>query len=194
MQFIQRIRAKASTYLPVVLSKREISELLQYVHGVYQIMFHLMYGSGMRHRECRNLRMKDVCFDTHQIIVRNGKGQQDRITVLPRTVVAALQLHMRHVEALHHEDVLDGLGRVYLPYALQRKYPNADRELGWQFVFPSRQLSKDPRSGVVRRHHLHESSFATAMRKALRRTSITKTSDSSHSASFLCHPHARKWS
>ena len=175
MKFIQRVRAKASHYLPVVLSKREVAELLGWMRGESATMFQLMYGSGLRHRECRCLRIKDVCFDMGQILVRNGKGQQDRVTVLPVFVQESLRRCIEAASAIHRDDLQDGFGRVYLPFALHRKYPNADRELGWQYVFPSRQRSVDPRSGAIRRHHVHERTFARAMKKALARTSIVKS-------------------
>ncbi len=174
LKFIQRIRAKASQYRPVVLSKREVAELGGFMRGVTATMFRLLYGSGMRHRECRCLRIKDICFDTGHILVRNGKGQQDRVTVLPQSIVDLLRKQISMVASVHRDDLQDGNGSVYLPYALHRKYPHAERDLGWQYVFPSRQLSKDPRSGAWRRHHVHESTFADAMRRALVRTSITK--------------------
>jgi integron integrase len=174
LKFIQRIRARASTYLPVVLSRQEVASLLELMSGVPNIMYRLMYGSGLRHKECRTLRIKDICFDTHQITVRNGKGNKDRVTVLPHSLIRDLANHIQQVAALHRADLKDGHGRVYLPYALKRKYPNADRELGWQYVFPSRNVVKDPRSGEWRRHHLHESTFANAMKHARRRTDITK--------------------
>lgn len=174
LHFIQRVRAKASTYRPVVLSQREVAELLSYLRGTSETMFRLMYGSGLRHRECRCLRIKDVCFDTGHIVVRNGKGQQDRVTVLPDSVVEPLRRCIHEAAIVHREDVQDGRGRVYLPFALHRKYPHADRELGWQYVFPSRRLSRDPRSGIWRRHHVHERTFAAALKRALARTAITK--------------------
>lgn len=174
LHFIQRVRAKASTYRPVVLSQREVAELLSYLRGTSETMFRLMYGSGLRHRECRCLRIKDVCFDTGHIVVRNGKGQQDRVTVLPDSVVEPLRRCIHEAAIVHREDVQDGRGRVYLPFALHRKYPHADRELGWQYVFPSRRLSRDPRSGIWRRHHVHERTFAGALKRALARTAITK--------------------
>ena len=174
LNFIQRVRARASKYLPVVLSKREVVELLTHIHGAAETMFQLMYGSGLRHRECRCLRIKDVCFDTGIIVVRNGKGQQDRITVLPKSVADSLRSCIELATKIHRGDLQDGFGRVYLPFALHRKYPNADRELGWQYVFPSRKMSKDPRTGSIRRHHLHKGTFANAMKIALARTSIAK--------------------
>jgi integron integrase len=172
--FVNRLRARTGTYRPVVLTKTEITELLPRFEGMMRIMFLLMYGSGLRHRECRTLRIKDVCFETCQLTVRNGKGQKDRITVLPGAVHEPLRRQIDQVRAVHHEDLQIGLGEVYLPFALARKYPQAARDLRWQYVFPSRQISKDPRSGGHRRHHIHESTFCNHFKRALRRSEITK--------------------
>jgi len=174
MQFINRVRAKESTHLPLVLSMNEIKVLLPEFLGRYEVMARLMYGSGMRHRETRTLRIKDLHFDTGHIVVRNGKGQKDRVTVLPKSVAEPLRALVEESKKLHKRDLQDGFGSVYLPFALSRKYPNADRETAWQYVFPSRQLSKDPRSGVIRRHHIHEGTFANAMRTSLAMTNIDK--------------------
>ncbi|WP_203329097.1 integron integrase [Candidatus Laterigemmans baculatus] len=173
--FINALRARASEYRPVVLTKTEVSEVLGWLHGSMRTMGLLMYGGGLRHRECRTLRIKDVCFEKGQIVVRNGKGNKDRVTVLPESVHQPLRRQIETARAIHAEDLDRGLGEVYLPFALARKYPNANRELRWQYIFPSRQLSKDNRSGKTRRHHVHETTFQTAFRKALRRTDITKT-------------------
>ena len=174
LRFIHAIRAKASQYRPVVLTKDEVHELLNLTQGRNRIMFLLMYGSGLRHRECRTLRVKDICIQSRQIVVRDGKGMKDRVTVLPDCAIDGLQRQLEYAQHLHREDLHRGLGQVYLPFALARKYPNADREFCWQYVFPSRQLSKDPRSGATRRHHVHEGTFASAFKKCLRRASITK--------------------
>jgi len=174
MHFINRVMAKSSTYLPVVLSRCEIARVDSLMGGASGLMFRLMYGSGLRHKECRCLRLKDLCFDMGHIVVRNGKGGKDRITVLPQGLHDALKHQMAQAAALHRADLKDGYGEVYLPFALKRKYPNADKELGWQYLFPARNLSVDPRSGVWRRHHVHETTFASAMRKAVRRTEIVK--------------------
>lgn len=174
LRFINTIRAKASQYRPVVLTKEEVHEMLNLTQGRNRVMFLLMYGSGLRHRECRTLRVKDVCFQSRQIVVRDGKGMKDRVTVLADCVLSELQRQLEWAKYLHCEDLAQGLGRVYLPFAPARKYPNADREFCWQYVFPSRQLSKDPRSGVPRRHHVHEGTFANAFKKILARTTITK--------------------
>jgi integron integrase len=174
MRFINAVRAKVSEYRPVVLTKDEIVSLLELVRGQNQTMFLLIYGSGLRHRECRTLRVKDVCFQTRRIVVRNGKGQKDRVTVLADSVIEPLQRQIENAKSLHDEDLDNGFGEVYLPFALARKYPSANREFRWQYIFPSRQLSKDPRSGRTRRHHVHEGTFASALKRALRRSDITK--------------------
>lgn len=174
MQFINRLRAKESTHLPLVMSQDEIKLLLKEFIGRYEVMAQLMYGSGMRHKETRTLRIKDLHFDTGHIVVRNGKGQKDRVTVLPKSVMEPLRAVVKEGKKTHKQDLQDGFGSVYLPFALSRKYPNADRETAWQYVFPARQRSKDPRSGAIRRHHIHESTFANAMRRALAMSNIDK--------------------
>lgn len=174
IHFINRVRAKESNHLPVVLSQDEIRALLPNFLGVFSVMARLMYGAGMRHRECRTLRVKDLHFDTGHIVIRNGKGQKDRVTVLPKLVSEKLKDQIRQARIVHDMDLQEGFGRVYLPFALSRKYPNADREFMWQYVFPSRQRSRDPRSGIIRRHHVHERSFAQAMQRALRLSGIEK--------------------
>ncbi len=174
LRFIHTVRAKSSQYRPVVLTKREVNEILSRLTGRNRMMFLLMYGSGLRHRECRTLRCKDICFESGQIVVRNGKGMKDRVTVLADCVIDELKQQNEAVRCIHQEDIDHGFGRVYLPFALARKYPNADRDIGWQYIFPSRQLSKDSRSGVIRRHHVHEATFARAFKRAVSNTEITK--------------------
>ena len=174
MRFVNSVRAKASSYRPIVLTKREVTELFQFFVGRYRIMFLLMYGGGLRHRECRTLRIKDVCFEKREILVRDGKGMKDRVTVLANNAVPLLQAHLQNVRAMHEADLQDGFGEVYLPFALARKYPDASRDFGWQYIFPSHRRSRDPRSGIVRRHHLHESTFCSHFKKALPRTEIAK--------------------
>lgn len=174
LHFIQRVRAKESTHLPLVLSKEEIKALLPEFLGRYEIMARLMYGSGMRHKETRTLRIKDLHFDTGHIVVRNGKGQKDRVTVLPKSIAESLKGVVEDAKKLHKRDLQEGFGSVYLPFALSRKYPNADRETSWRYVFPSRQRSRDPRSGAIRRHHIHERTFAEAMRNAIAMAGIDK--------------------
>jgi integron integrase len=137
-------------------------------------MAQLLYGSGLRLMECVRLRVKDIDFAHRAIIVRDGKGEQDRVTVLPDSLIAPLQEHLQRVKRLHDEDLARGNGAVYLPYALERKYPNANREWGWQYAFPSDRLSTDPRSGATRRHHIDESTLQKAVHQAAQRAKISK--------------------
>lgn len=171
---IRSIRAKEPKHLPTVLTKDEVRRVLNQLSGTYRLMAQLLYGSGLRLMECVRLRVKDIDFAHRAIIVSDGKGEQDRITVLPDSLIAPLQEHLQRVKRLHDEDLARGYGTVYLPYALERKYPNANREWGWQYVFPSDRLSTDPRSGKTQRHHLDESGLQKAVRQAARRAKIVK--------------------
>ncbi len=171
---VDALRAKRSRRLPTILTKEETLRLIACLSGTHQLMAKLIYGSGMRLMECLRLRVKDLEFERRAIIVRDGKGAQDRVTVLPDSLIPLLQEHLQRVKALHEQDLAQGYGAVYLPNALARKYPNADREWGWQYVFPASSLSQDPRSGVIRRHHLHESSLQKAVKKAARLAGIVK--------------------
>lgn len=160
--------------LPVVLSKDEIKLMQSGFRGVKKLMFQLMYGGGLRHIECRRLRVKDVILDQKHLVIRNGKGDRDRVTVLPHCCVEALKLQIDDVRFRHQSDIENGAGRVYLPHALERKYSNADREFAWQWIFPARQLSKDPQSGLVRRHHVSEAFFAGEFKRVLKRMKIAR--------------------
>ena len=142
--------------------------------GVPQVMAKLLYGSGVRGLECVRVRVKDVDVAQHLLLVRDDKGEKDRITMLPETLVAPLQEHLVRVKQLHTNDLAEGYGAVYLPYALERKYPNANWEWGWQYVFPAKSRSVDPRTGIERRHHLDESSLQKAIRAAARLAGIAK--------------------
>jgi integron integrase len=137
-------------------------------------MAELLYGGGLRLMECVRLRVKDVDFGYARIVVRDGKGAKDRITMLSVTLAAPLERHLQKVRAQHEQDLEDGFGEVYLPHALTRKYPRAAREWAWQFVFPSNRISTDPRSGKKQRHHVEESSLQLAMKKAVRASGINK--------------------
>ena len=138
------------------------------------LMASLLYGSGLRLMECVRLRVKDVEFDQRQIVVREGKGGRDRVTMLPASLVEPLQRHLARVKILHEQDLRAGYGKVFLPFALGRKYPHADREWGWQYVFPAHKVSTDPRSGAVRRHHANEQALQRAVRTAVRAAGIKK--------------------
>jgi integron integrase len=161
-------RAKKPARLPVVLSREEVGKILGHLHGMHRLMAQLLYGSGLRLMECVRLRVKDVDFAYARITIRDGKGGKDRITMLPINAAQPLERHLQKVKAQHEEDLEDGFGNVYLPTALERKYPNAQREWAWQYVFPSSRISIDPRTGQKRRHHIEESSLQLAMKKAVR--------------------------
>ncbi|MFZ5503496.1 MAG: integron integrase [Pseudomonadota bacterium] len=167
-------RAKRPQRLPVVLTREEVQAVLARMTGTYGLMARLLYGTGMRLMECVRLRVKDVDFGRGEILVRDGKGAKDRVTMLPQSLVVPLQTHLQQRRALFGDDRQAGKGRVYLPDALARKYPNASTEWGWQYVFPSGSYSIDPRSGVERRHHLDEKLLQRAMKKAVQASGLTK--------------------
>ena len=171
---IDSIRAKKPKRLPTVLTKDEVRRVIGELSGAHRLMAQLLYGSGLRLMECVRLRVKDIDFTQHLMIVRDGKGQEDRITMLPDSLIAPLQEHLQRVKRLHQEDLARGHGSVYLPFALERKYPNAGREWIWQYVFPANRLSVDPHTGIVRRHHVDESNLQKAVREAARQTGIAK--------------------
>lgn len=171
---VDAVRAKAVRRLPVVMTKAEVSQVIARLTSPYQLMAQLMYGSGLRLMECVRLRVKDLEFGQRQIIVRDGKGGKDRDTLLPESLIPPLQRQLRYTQALHHNDLEQGYGAVYLPYALERKYPNANREWAWQYVFPADKLSLDPHTGQLRRHHLGEDGLQKAVKQATRAAGLTK--------------------
>jgi len=168
------VRAKRPINLPVVLSFDETRDVLAAVDGPQLLMLEVIYGSGLRGMELCRLRVHDLDFALSALYVRDGKGAKDRTTLLPKRIHAKLREHLDAVEAMHEKDLAAGHGEVYLPYALARKYPSAARELGWQYVFPSADLSVDPRSGKVRRHHTGRKVIEAALRKAVRQAGIVK--------------------
>jgi integron integrase len=168
------VRAKRPQRLPTVLTRSEVAALLAQLRGVPWLMAMLLYGSGLRLKECLRLRVKDVEFDRNEIVVREGKGNKDRVTMLPSAVTEPLRAHLARVRRLHERDLQAGLGRVQLPDALSRKYPNADREFGWQWVFPASRICADPRFGAPQRYHLHKSVPQRAIHEAARRAGLTK--------------------
>jgi integron integrase len=168
------IRAKKPKRLPVVLSDDEVKAVLQGLSSPYWLMASLLYGSGLRLMECVRLRVKDIDFSYHQITVRDGKGAQDRVTMLPRKLKGSLQQHLQAVKQLREHDLQQGYGSVYLPYALERKYPSASRDWVWQYVFPAATHSLDPRSGIPRRHHIAPLSLQRAVKAAIRHVGIPK--------------------
>lgn len=167
-------QAKAPKRLPVVLTRNEVQLLLAQLQGMHALVCGLLYGTGMRIMECLRLRVKDLDFERHEILVRDGKGFKDRVTMLPTALAGALQQQMERARILHLRDLEAGHGEVYLPYALDRKYPNAGREWMWQYVFPAEKLSVDPRSGVVRRHHVQDQAVQRALKQAVRDSGINK--------------------
>jgi len=168
------VRAKRPRRLPVVLARPEVEALLTALDGVSWIMTMLLYGSGLRLMECLRLRVKDITFPRNEILVREGKGNKDRMTMLPAAVKEPLLAHLDCVRRLHERDLKAGCGRVRLPDALARKYPNADREWGWQWVFPASRICTDPRYGSPQRYHVHESVPQRAIHEAARRAGIAK--------------------
>lgn len=167
-------RAKQPERLPVVLTVSETQLVLARISGTAGLMVRLLYGTGMRLMECVRLRVKDVDFEKQQITVRDGKGFKDRVTMLPKSLTEALVKHLERSKILHNEDLAAGHGETYLPFALARKYPNAGRAWGWQYMFPARNVSVDPRSGVTRRHHVDEKALQRAMKQAVRDAGLTK--------------------
>ena len=171
-------RAKKPVRLPVVLTRDEVHKIFAHLHGTARLMAGLLYGSGLRLMECVRLRVKDVDFGYGRITVRDGKGAKDRVTMLPLNVAGALERHLQKVRVQHEEDREDGFGGVYLPHALARKYPNAEHEWAWQWVFPSTRLSIDPRdereAPVKRRHHIDESALQLAVKKAVIASAVQK--------------------
>ena len=170
----QFIGAKKPKRLPVVLTKGEVQQVLSRLVGEYHIIAQLLYGSGLRVAEVVRLRVQSIDFEQRQILVRDGKGAQDRITMLPEIVVARLKQHLATVEDLHQDDLRNGYGRVFLPNALARKYPNAEREWIWQYVFPSKRISASWDDGIMRRHHISPSTVQKAVRRASSTAKINK--------------------
>jgi integron integrase len=168
------IRPTKPRRVPTVLSRAEAIKVISQMNDIYKVMAQLMYGSGLRLMEVMRLRVKDLDFANRQIIVRDGKGENDRVTMFPDVLLEPLRLHLNQVRAQHELDLAMGYGTVYLPYALERKYPNANREFAWQYVFPAPVLSIDPLCGLRRRHHLNEANLQRAVKKAARLARIDK--------------------
>lgn len=168
------VRAKQPQRLPTVLTRTEVQAILVRMSGTYGLMANLLYDTGMRLMECVRLRVKDVDFERREILIRDGKGAKDRITMLPESLADPLQAHLLHRRTLFDDDSRLAKASVYLPDALERKYPNAATEWAWQYIFPSGSFSIDPRSGTERRHHIDEKLLQRAMKKAVQASGITK--------------------
>ena len=171
---INAVRAKRPVKIPTVLSKDEARKIINALSGEHQLMTKMLYGSGLRLAECIRLRVQDIDFENSQIVVRDGKGQKDRVTVLPQSIKISIVEHLEKVKQIHEKDSKEGYGEAFLPHGLQRKYVNAAREWYWQYVFPGKSLSVDPRSGEKRRHHVHPNNLQKAVHQAARLSGIPK--------------------
>lgn len=182
------VRAKNKDYVPVVLTREEVDQVLQEMQGLPRLVVSLLYGSGMRLMEGLRLRVKDLDFSRGELTVRQGKGGKDRKTLFPRRLHQEMREQLLETKRVHRRDVAAGFGYVYMPYALARKYPNASREFGWQYVFPATRRSVDARAGIERRHHLSESAIQKAVRRAVSHAGLSKQA-SSHTFrhSFATH-------
>jgi len=173
-QEISAVRTKKEAHVPVVMTREETSKVIKMMEGTSQIAAKLMYGSGLRISETIRLRVQDIDYDMKTLIVRSGKGARDRVTTFTSSVIPFLKNHLAKVKAIHESDLENGYGEVYMPYTLARKYPNAGREWGWQYVFPARSLSADPATGAVRRHHIDPSVINKAIKVAVRKAGLAK--------------------
>jgi len=167
-------RAKRYVHLPVVLTGQEAMALLKKMDGAAGLAVKLLYGSGLRITEALRLRVMDVDFGYNQIVVRNGKGLRDRVTMLPESVIPELEMHIQKVKLLHQDDLKKGFGEAILPKALAKKYPNASKEFKWQYLFPSRKRSADPRSGITHRYHISPREIRRSIRYCVKKCNIDK--------------------
>ncbi|NNC98422.1 MAG: integron integrase [Gammaproteobacteria bacterium] len=167
-------KAKVHKRIPTVFSHKEAIAIIQALTDPWKLLANLMYGSGLRTSEAIKLRVKDLDFDNQIILIRSGKGDKDRRSILPDSLYPELKQQINLVIKVHHKDLHDGYGSVYMPKALNRKYKNGAKELAWQYLFPSESLSRDPRSGIIRRHHVHERSLQRNVKKAIQAAHVTK--------------------
>ena len=175
---INAVRARKKTNIPVVMTRDEVRDVMSVMDGVPQLIVKLLYGCGLRIMETVRLRVQDIDYKMKTVIVRSGKGAKDRITTFPVIIVPLLQNHLAKVHVIHNQDISQGFGEVYLPYALERKYPNANKEWNWQYVFPSRNLSTDPITGKIRRHHVDPSVVNKAIKAAVKKIGLNKRATS----------------
>jgi len=173
-QNIQALRAKEKKHIPVVLSMEEVKQIILHINGIYLIMLKLMYGCGLRMSELLNLRIKDIDLSFDKVCVWNSKSQKDRTVPLPIKIKEELFIQIQKVKSIHSLDIQDGFGSVELPFAMERKSPKAKFEAKWQYIFPMQKISKDPRSEIMRRHHILEKTFSRNIRNAVRKCNIDK--------------------
>ncbi|WP_338070298.1 integron integrase [Bathymodiolus platifrons methanotrophic gill symbiont] len=174
LEGVDAARTSKEKRVPVVLTREEVKLVLAFLEGTSDLVVKLLYGGGLRITEAMRLRVQDIDYGFKQITVRNGKGLSDRVTPFSESLMPLLTNHLERVKAIHEQDLKDGHGAIYLPFALSRKYPNAEKEWPWQYVFPSRNLSNDPRSEVTRRHHIDQSTVNKAIKQAVRKAGISK--------------------
>jgi integron integrase len=175
LEGVEAVRSYKKQSIPVVLTREEVKQILSLLQGTSELIVKLLYGCGLRITEAVRLRIKDIDYGYKQITVRNGKGMKDRVTPFPEKIAPFIQNHLERVKLIHTQDLAAGYGTIYLPYALARKYPNAEKEWHWQYVFPSGRLSIDPRSNkITRRHHADQSTVNKAIKQAVGKIGITK--------------------
>lgn len=167
-------RVSRVKHLPIVFSKREVMRIFDYLEGIPKLIVSLLYGGGLRLSEALRLRIKDIDFDYKQILVRDGKGEKDRHTLLPSAIISELKAHLNEVYKQHKKDLKNGKGETILPYALKNKYPNAAKEFGWQYAFPADKFIKEKETGLITRYHIHESTIQRAVHEAIRKSGINK--------------------
>jgi integron integrase len=188
LENVKATRSRKEARIPVVLTREEVKQVLLLLDGVPELVVKLLYGCGLRITEAVKQRVQNIDFGFKQVTVRDGKGMKDRVTPFPDNLESLLRNHLERVKMIHEKDLAQGYGSVYLPNALARKYPKAEREWNWQYVFPGRGLSEDPRSGIIRRHHLDQSAINRAIKQAVRQTEITKkVSSHTFRHSFATH-------
>lgn len=174
LENVSAARSRKEQRIPVVLTRDEVKQVLALLEGSSELVVKLLYGCGLRITEAVRLRVQDIDYGYKQVTVRSGKGDKDRVTPFPGNLEPLIKNHLERVQLIHEQDLEKGYGAVYLPFALARKYPRAETEWNWQYVFPSRQLSEDPRGGVTRRHHLDQSVVNKAIKQAVRKAGIEK--------------------
>ncbi len=171
---IQALRAQERKHIPAVLTKEEVFEIIENINGVYNLVVSLMYGCGLRMKEVLNLRVKDIDFGFDKIYIWDSKSLKDRTIPLPQKLKSRLNIQIEETLKIHKQDLKDGHGSVYMPFAMEKKYPNAKYENRWQFLFPMTKVSKDPRSGIIRRHHIHEKTLGRNIKQASQKANINK--------------------